>query len=209
MSANPFTDVPKLLGDVAARDMRRKQLHEPHIKPLTDFVENLRDKVGHDVAIPDFDPWDGGTKADVLYLLEAPGGKAKQSGFISRNNPDETAKNFFQLNCEAGIARERTVTWNIVPWYIGTGTRIRPAKETDIDAGISSLPRLLNLLPQLRAIVLIGQKAGRAKDLIVQLYPRARIFQSPHPSPLFVNNAPGNRERILNVLREVKQYLES
>jgi hypothetical protein len=60
-------------------------------------------------GIPYFDPWDGGTAAEALYLLEAPGAKAVLSGFISRNNPDETVKNFFQLNQQAGIPRKRTV----------------------------------------------------------------------------------------------------
>ena len=208
MSVNSLSDAAKLLRDLAAREARRTQLHEPHIAPLSTFVQNLRSEVGPDAAIPDFDPWDGGTEAEVLYLLEAPGRKAIRSGFISRNNPDETAKNFFELNRDAGIPRKRTVTWNIVPWYIGTGTRIRAAKPADIHAGTSSLSRLLTLLPRLRAIVLIGQKAGHAAELMEQLYPRARIFQSPHPSPLFVNNAPGNRELILGVLREVRRHLE-
>ena len=42
------------------------------------------------------------TDAAILYLLEAPGRRAIESGFVSRDNPDETAKNFFLLNIEAG-----------------------------------------------------------------------------------------------------------
>ena len=115
----PLTDKPKLLGDLQACTDRRAQLSESHIAPLTAFVEALREKVGSGVAIPDFDPWDGGVDAEILYLLEAPGPRAVASGFVSRNNPDESAKNFFQLNGEAKIPRKRTVTWNVVPWYIG------------------------------------------------------------------------------------------
>ena len=40
--------------------------------------------------IPHFDPLDGGSNAQVLFLMEAPGPKASASGFVSRNNPDET-----------------------------------------------------------------------------------------------------------------------
>ena len=101
MSTQRFTDRPKLLADPAACAARTKQLREPHIAPLTVFVEALRAQVGPDLSIPNFDPWDGGIDADILYLLEAPGPKAVLSGFISRNNPDETAKNFFELNAEA------------------------------------------------------------------------------------------------------------
>jgi uracil-DNA glycosylase len=195
-------DVPKLLADPAARAARRERLAEPHVAPLTAYVAALRREAGPDAAIPDFDPLDGGTMAELLYLLEAPGAKAVHSGFISRNNPDETAKNFFELNREAGIPRDRTVTWNIVPWYIGTGTRIRAADRSDIEAGLPALKSLLGLLPKLKVVVLIGRKAESAADLVSQLRPGLRVFRAPHPSPLFVNNAPGNRGRILSVLRE-------
>ena len=197
----------KLLADPAARAARRTQLSEPHVAPLTAFVAKLRNEVPPEFAIPDFDPWDGGTNAELLYLLEAPGANAVRSGFISRDNPDETAKNFFELNRAAGIPRERTAIWNIVPWYIGSGVRIRAANRADIDAGIPSLTRVLSLLPKLRAGVLVGRKAERAASLVSKLRPELKVFRSPHPSPLFINNAPGNRERILNVLREAALHL--
>jgi hypothetical protein len=207
MSREALIDVPKLLGDPMARTVRQAELYEPHIAPLTGFVEKLRTDVGCHGSIPNFDPWDGGIDAEILFLLEAPGAKALFSGFISRNNPDETAKNFFELNRHAEIPRKRTVTWNIVPWYIGTEMRIRAASKTDTDAGIHALTRVLDLLPKLRAAVLIGRKAERASELLAQLRPAVRVFKSPHPSPLFVNNAPGNRQRILDVFLEVAKCL--
>lgn len=207
MSVPGPLDHAKLLGDPAARAARRVLLREPHVAPLTAFVEALRAQAGPAVSIPDFDPLDGGTAAEVLYLLEAPGAKAVLSGFVSRNNPDETAKNFFELNRIAGVPRERSVVWNIVPWYIGTGTRVRAAKRPDVDAGLRSLAPLVGLLPRLRAAVLVGKKAETAAPALTRLRPHVRIFRSPHPSPMFVNNAPGNRERILSVLRELARYL--
>ncbi len=84
---------------------------------VTDAPKSLK------TPVPHFDPLDGGINARVLFLLEAPGAKAVASGFVSRNNPDETARNFFDLNMAAGIARRDTVCWNVVPWYIGTGTK--------------------------------------------------------------------------------------
>lgn len=207
MSVPGPLDHAKLLADPAARAARRELLREPHVAPLTAFVEALRAQAGQAVSIPDFDPLDGGTAAEVLYLLEAPGSKAVLSGFVSRNNPDETAKNFFELNQIAGIPRERSVVWNIVPWYIGTATRIRAAKRSDVDAGLRSLAPLVSLLPRLRAVVLVGKKADTAALALTRLRPDVRIFRSPHPSPMFVNNAPGNRDRILSILREVARYL--
>jgi hypothetical protein len=48
-------------------------------------------------------------------------------------------------------------------------------------------------------VVLLDQKAGRAASLISRLRPEARVFLSPHPSPLFINDSPGNRDRIQTV----------
>lgn len=205
--AIPFPNTPKLLADPTAREVRRSMLGEPHIAPLTAFVESLRIERGDEFWIPYFDSFDGGTSAEILYLLEAPGAKTKLSGFISRDNPDETAKNLFEINLTAGIHRKRTVIWNVVPWYIGTKTRIRAAAKSDIEAGNSSLGRLLELLPHIRAVVLLGQKSARAESLISRLHPEVRVFLSPHPSPLFVNHLPVNRDRIQSVFLEVAQYL--
>ncbi len=209
MTTALFTDKAKLLGDVGARQARISQLNEAHIGSLTAFVKALRNEMGPEAGIPYFDPWDGGVRAELLYLLEAPGAKAVQSGFISRNNPDETAKNFFELNRDANIPRSLTLSWNIIPWYIGSKSRIRPANSRDISAGIIPLGRLLDLLPRLKAVVLLGKKAEKASELISQIRPELQIFRSPHPSPLFVNNAPSNRQRILNVLVEARDYIST
>lgn len=198
-----MTDLPKLLADPQARADRRTQLHEPHIAPLTGFVGALRDEVGPSAVIPDFDPWDGGIDAEILYLLEAPGPRAVASGFISRNNPDESAENFFELNAEAKIPRKRTVTWNVVPWYLGDGNSIRAANRTDLAQGVRFLPRLLSLLPKLRAVVFVGRKAEYARETVMEQLPNVKVFYCPHPSPQCLNTNPGNRRRIIEVLREV------
>ena len=71
-----MTDYPKMfnvktkLGLIAIQE-RLAQLHEPHIAPLTRFVEELRAE-NPDYLMPYFDPWDAGVDAEVLFLLEAP-----------------------------------------------------------------------------------------------------------------------------------------
>lgn len=194
---------PKSLRDPEARARRVAALHAPHIEPLTKFVEALRAEVGPDYSIPYFDPFDGGTEATLLYLLEAPGPKAIASGFVSRDNPDETAKNFLLLNQEVGIDRRTSVVWNIVPWYLGDGARIRAAGVGDTTAGARSLERLLGLLPRVRCVALLGKHAAKAEPLIRGIRPAATIVSVPHPSPMFVNRAPGNRERLLAGFRDV------
>lgn len=163
--------------------------------------------MGAEYGIPYFDPLDGGTKADCLFLLEAPGPKAVASQFVSRDNPDETAKNIFLLSREAGIDRHRTVLWNVVPWYIGTGKKIRPANSGDLGAAAPALMELAALLPALHTIVLLGNKAATAKSCIAQFLPAVQVFSAPHPSPMFVNRRSENRAVLLEKLQEVADRL--
>ncbi len=200
-------DRPKLLREPDALERRLSQIDEAHIAPLSKFVRRLREKIGPDAAIPYIDPWDGGVDAEVLFLLEAPGPKARNSGFVSMNNPDESAKNFFEISREAGIDRKRTVAWNTVPWYIGSGRKIRPANSADITAGIKSLAELIQLLPKLRAIVLVGGKAHKVEGYVRDIAPHLKVFKSPHPSPMFVNRKPENRDILLNSWRDVQTFL--
>lgn len=203
-----YKDQPKLLGQPEALASRLEEIEQSHTAPLTEFVRRLRASIGSDASIPFFDPWDGGIYAEVLFLLEAPGPKARNSGFVSRNNPDETAKNFFELLTEAGIPRKRSILWNIVPWYIGTATKIRPANISDISSGIKPLEELLSLLPRLREIVLVGRKAQKAEDYLKRLRPLLIIEKCPHPSPMFINRKVENRQMLLDHLCMVKAKLE-
>jgi hypothetical protein len=204
---NNGIDKPKSLRNATEIQSRLAGIFGPHILPLTTFVETIRKETRLNREIPYFDPLDGGINAKCLFLFEAPGPRAVYSGFISRNNPDESAKNFFELNHQASLPRELTISWNVVPWYIGTGTKIRPANKNDIDGGKKYLQDLLSLLPNLRIIVLGGRKAQKAEILITAGYPDITLMKMPHPSPLFVNNAPDNKFKILRILQAVKGQL--
>lgn len=200
-------DFPKSLGLNEQQIKRCELLFSDHIQALTEFVHTLRGQKGEDYSIPYFDPYDGGRLAQVLFLLEAAGPKAVKSGFISRSNPDETAKNFYLLNYEAGIKRELSVLWNIVPWYIGTGQKIRPANKHDIAEGCESLGDLIKLLSNLKVIVLVGKKSQSSRQHIQRLVPTIEIVEMPHPSPMFVNRHPNNRKEILAILKQLKLCL--
>ena len=188
------------------------------MKGLTDLVESLnRERVGVHVrgnvhkAVPNFDPWDGGIGAEILFLLEAPGPRAVESGFVSRDNPDETAKNFLKLNEEAGLPRARTITWNIVPWFLGANGRIRAANTDDIAAGLASLADLLNLLQNLRMVVLLGRKAQRARAQIMEMLKDRngdRLLECSHPSPQNINRHTKAKSEILHILKEARMRIE-
>jgi hypothetical protein len=44
-------------------------------------------------------------------------------GFISADNNDDTAANFFRLRDQGGLPRDQHVPWNVVPWYQPGGER--------------------------------------------------------------------------------------
>ncbi len=196
-------NVPKSLGIPEYRQKLLARLHEPHVKDLTEFVERIREEQGCGDAVPYCDPADGGINAKCLIVLEAPGPKAVGSGFVSRNNPDESAKNWLELNVAAGLPRSRTATWNIVPWYIGSEGKIRPASPGDIASGWPYLERLLRWLPGLRIVVLVGRKAQRVATRLRSSQPDLEIMKCYHPSPMFVNRKPENRNVLLEELRKV------
>jgi uracil-DNA glycosylase len=198
-----FSDSQKSLASGSERQSRMEMLENWRAGPLTGFVRQMREETERGDKIPFFDPCDGGVAARCLFLLEAPGRKAVESGFVSRNNPDESAKNFIELSQQAGIPRSCTAIWNIVPWYIGTGDKIRPAKRPDLEEGLWYLDRVFQLLPSLQVVVMMGQKATFAESHIMSMNRRFEIVRSPHPSPLYVNNRPGNRSRILEVFNDV------
>ncbi len=202
-------DAPKTLASDTERAARTAMLSQPHVHGLAQFVQRMREAKGSEYGIPDFDPLDGGAGAQVLYLLEAPGRRAVASGFISRNNPDETARNFFLLNAEAQIDRRQTVIWNAVPWYIGSETKIRAARRDDVREADAWLAELLTLLTQLRVVAFVGQKALHAQGVVRRVRPDVAVMSTPHPSPLFINRAPGNRDRIMVVLRDLSARLRS
>jgi len=198
-------DAPKTLRFPEEREARIQALRLPHIATLTRLVRTIRAARGSPEDVPSFDPCDGGINARALFLLEAPGPKARFSGFISRNNPDETAKNLFELQREAGLPRELVVLWNIVPWYVGDGKKIRPVTRHDIEEASPWLDRLIELLPRLRAVILVGRKAQRAAAKVQK--PGATVFQSLHPSPMALHARPAARGQILKVWREVALFI--
>ena len=199
-------DYPKSLKDEAERLARKQLLNQEHVAPLTRFVEKIT-RQHPKKGIPYFDPLDGGTRAQCLFVLEAPGPNAVESGFISRNNNDNSAKNFFEINLKAGIPREKTIIWNIVPWYIGTGKKIRPATTDDINMGLPYLHELINLLPNLQIVVLIGKKAQIVKKELENQYADIRLFECYHPSPMVINTNPRNRQKIIEALKPVSDIL--
>jgi uracil-DNA glycosylase len=140
-------------------DPRSALLEQPHIAPLTGMVAALRQQ-GHDV--PEFDPLDGGTLARVAFLLESPGPKAVGSRFISRDNPDQSARNMTKLLAGAGFERRDIVLWNVVPYCVSTVHQNRNATPSQVREAAPHTAQFLSLLHSLEVIVLCGKRAQLA-----------------------------------------------
>ena len=175
-----FEDFARSMRDPEIREQRRSMLDRPHIRPLTSFVEELR-REKPNAEVPDFDPFDGGIDAGLLFLMEKPGpmtttksGKVG-SGFISRNNDDSSAEATFDFMNQAQIPRGLTVTWNIIPYWNGT----IKTTTAEIAEGIQCTRRLIKLLPKLRVIVFVGRKAEKVRGE----FSGHKCYFSFHPSP--------------------------
>jgi uracil-DNA glycosylase len=194
---------PKSLRDPAARRLRASLIHKPHVAPLTNLVERIRRETGRGKSVPYFDPLDAGTGAECIFILQAPGAKAVDSGFVSRDNNDESARHFFALTRDAGLDRGRTITWNAVPWHQDGST----ITADDLELGCTYLRDVFNPLNHCRAIVLLGGKAQRLAPQFTRMRPQWKVFEAPLPSPLFINRSPENRGRIASVFRQVAVFL--
>jgi uracil-DNA glycosylase len=205
-------------GDRKYLAAKLDRLENSHTAPLTEFVRQMRAETGGE--IPWFDPDMGGVRARALFLLEAPGARAtstsgprsssRGSGVISPDNNDQTAANSWDLYRKADLDQNLVTVWNIVPWYLGTTTKIRTAGRSDIDAARPYLHRLVQLLPDLRVVLTIGKPArdGWKRYALTEQAPKLQALACPHPSPQNLNTRPEARDQILTALRQVQSMIE-
>ncbi len=196
---------PKSLQYEDVRRRRLDAIHATHVEPLTEYVHGLHKRGFGEV--PYFDPLDGGVKARILFLFEKPGPKTSVegggSGFISRNNNDETAAATFAFMAQAGIARKDTVIWNAIPGWNGT------IKITAVEAsaGAELLRDLMQYrLSNVHVVVLVGERARRAWE---RFGPSGfDVIHSPHPSPVVRASRPQLWQSIPGIWASAKAFLD-
>ena len=200
-------DEPNALSSPAERERRIGMLNQPHIEPLCKYLQTI--KAQHpEKDLPSFDPCDGGVFARSLFLLEAPGPKAVDSAFISRNNPDPSARNICGFLQKANISRRDTLLWNIVPWYVGNENRIRAVTKEDIEQSLPYLEELVGLLPLLKVIVLVGKKAQSA-NIEMQKLTNTSMINTHHPSQRVFNMWPQKKDEMREHLAQVAAILNN
>lgn len=207
-----FLDAPRGLGDPARLSERRDMLKTaPAVQPLNAWLSGLQsERAG--IACPDFDPAEAGVAARLLFLAEAPGPMSHTengtrrpgTGFISVDNPDQTAVNCWTVRRNAGIGQDVALHWNIVPWYLGPASKKPDASE--LNAGAQALRSLLPLLPQLRVVVLAGLYAQNGWTKHMTTTSDLTVIRVPHPSPLAMAQ-PGKREQFIQGMADASRML--
>ena len=148
-----------------------------HMDKLNKFAEELRLEFS-EWTVPNFDPKDGGVNAKILFLLEKPGPETENSGLISQDNDDETARATKEFLNDAGIDRKEIILWNAFPAWTG---QIEISKEERGKISASTVFRLLEILPKVKAIVLVGKEAQKMMEN--EIPSNLGVFPSMHPSP--------------------------
>lgn len=173
------------LGDSNERARRLAGLDLPHVAPLNAIVRRIRAQRAGDDSVAWFDPAGAGIRGTVLLLGQDPSQVAAgQSGFISPDNPDPTAKRTSQYRNEAGLQPWEMVHWNVVPWFVGE----RNWTVTTKQKALPWLGHVLEVLPDLRAIILMGAHAKDTWSRFMQTaagmrFPRSIVMcPSPHLS---------------------------
>jgi hypothetical protein len=146
-------------------DPRESRLDEPHVQPLMALVRGLRSR--HPDGVPNVDPTDGGIRARALFLLETPGPCAVGSGFVSRDNSDDSAKNLGRALDGAGLQRSDVIIWNVVPYYVSCVYKNRKVTSAQIIDAIADTQAFIDALGNLRVVVFCGRKAQSALSRLI------------------------------------------
>lgn len=174
------------MSDPAFQKDQWRRRFAPHVAPVNKLVDALRRERGE--QIPYVAPLYGGIDAEALFILQDPGpgtdDSGRGSGFICTQNDDPTAELFADCLDACKLDVCRILGWNAYPWQLPEGQK-RP-KANQLEAGVEPTRRLLELLPKLKSIVLMGRVAEDGWNRLIRRHPelakRYNVVPSPHPS---------------------------
>lgn len=149
------------------------------------FVDELgrHDEVGHPPYVA---PFYRGVDAPALAVLRDPGPKAdaaKGSCLLCVENDDVTSVRQLMFLAEAGIDPRDVMPWNAYPWYINA----KPDRA-QLKAGTEPLRRVIEVMRELRVVLLLGTDAQAAWRLMERQHGeliagrRIMAYGTYHPS---------------------------
>jgi hypothetical protein len=172
------------MRNVEFRNEQLQRRFDEHIAPINRLVEDLR----RDGLVPPYvAPMYGGVRAKLLSILRDPGPKTQEekggSGFLCMENDDATAESICKHFADVKIEADDIVPWNAYPWYIN-----RAPKASELNDGIEPLKRVIDLLPELRVVMLHGGSAHDGWDRLIRKYPEIavrglKVIETYHTSP--------------------------
>lgn len=183
------------MADVEYRDEQHRDRCAPHVKPVNELVDRLRDPAGRG-WVPYVAPAHGGIDAWILSILRDPGPATQEgvgSGFLCIENDDPTAEQQCTAFADVGVTAADIAPWNAYPWYIN-----RKPSAAERAAGVDPLAQLLALLPRVTVVLLQGRDAadtwrrlrrtrpemvpGRDVEVIETYHPGRQALWSPDPA---------------------------
>lgn len=173
---------------------RRSRVGEPHVVDLNDLAREVAGATGQQVPLAD--PAGGGRQARVLVLLEEHiPCRTAGTGLISLHANDPTAGNTMAACQRAGLDYGDTLLWHVIPWWTqdpSTACGRRPSRVAEAGTAAPYLARLLDLLPRVQAVVLLGARTQQAwrralATAGLDLPRHLRVLPAPHTSPMAWN----------------------
>jgi hypothetical protein len=179
------------MADAAFRDSQAAQVHDPHVFAVNSLCDTLMSqKPGSQV--PYVAPHYNAARASILTLQSSPGpssGGESGSGFVSWENDDPASARMSQIFTIVGLSDEHMLPWNVYPWHVpqeypgGLPPHL-------VSEGVDALGQLIELHPNIRAIVAHGGDAKRSVRTLLSkkkfaAYTRQRdirVWEARHPA---------------------------
>jgi hypothetical protein len=198
------------MADIDFRNDQFNRIYDSHISPINRYVDFLREQSGRG-WVPYVAPLYGGVDAKLLSVLRDPGPKTREgagSGFICMENDDQTAEALCNHYAQAGIPACDIVPWNSYPWYINKAPSV-----VQLRAGAETIAHLLEILKEVRVVMLHGGDAHRVWDYVPAVR-TMHVIKTFHPSSqAFIHKDPQviaeRRRHIREAFREAASLIQA
>ena len=176
--------MPRKMGNADFVRQQIEQKYDDHIAPINRLVDEIKTE---EQFVPYVAPMYGGVNARLLSVLRDPGPRTRKegggSGFLCMENDDATAERICNYFDDAKISAKEIILWNAYPWYIN-----RKPTALEINEGLEPLKKLIDLLPNLKVIMIHGVDAKNSWKKFSRLHSeflsnrRLKVIETYHTS---------------------------